>query len=449
MEYSINTEKNWQTTVNVTMTKEDINAHSDKALKKIQKDVKMEGFRPGKVPPQMIRKLYGQQIEYEANQLAIEHAWKTVFDENDFFLMNEPQVSNLDSTESGGITFEIKFDVRPEITVENYEGMPVEKVTYEVTDEDVDRVLEEQRQRNAMMYTIDEEAKEGHFITADLQEIDETGVPVIGQKIDNQQIWLNAEDEELTPQLLGLKTGDERKISLRVRTQKSDFIEQPEQEEEVDKFYNIKVKEVKERRLPELDDEFAKDLGDYENLDELRAEVEKNLKHQAEHDSESAFENALSEELIKQIEFELPESMLNHYLDSVMQDLKERNKDNPNQIDEQYYREMYRPVAIRNLKWHLISEQLREQENFTVTDEDIQAKLDHLQEHGEDGTKRAEAIRNNPQELERLKDGIIFDKIYAFLADKANVTEITKPWRELHEQPTDEEDVEAEMAETV
>ncbi len=434
MEYSINTEKNWNTTVSVTVTKEDVQAQFDKALKNVQKDARIEGFRKGKVPPQLIKKLYGPQIEAEANQLSIEHAWTTVFDENDFHIMNEPRVMNLNDTDSGGLTFEINFDVRPEIKVEGYEGMAVEKVIYEVTDEDVDRALEDARQRNAMMYTIDEEAKVGHFIYADFQEVDAGGTPIIGQKIENQQIWLNENDDELTPQLVGVKADDERKVTLKVRAQQSDFIDQPGPEE-IDKIYQVKVKEVKERRVPELDDEFAKDLGDYETLADLQAQVKKNLIHQSEHDTDAAFESALSEALLEKLDFELPNSMVNNYLDNIMEDVKKRNANNPNRFDEHQYRSIYRVRAERDLKWHLITEQLREQEQFEVTDADVDEKLDHLKEHGDDGTKRAEDIRNNPRELERLKEGIIFDKMYAFLAEKATVTEVTKPWRELHEPP--------------
>ncbi|MBN1478977.1 trigger factor [candidate division KSB1 bacterium] len=446
MEYSVNTDRKWQTTVSVALAPEDIKEHYDKAIKKIQKDVTLEGFRKGKVPPQLIKRLYGDQIESEANQFAIEHAWKTIFKESDFYVINEPDITNLNPTDSGGMTFDITFEIHPDFTVEGYEDISVEKVIYEVTEEDVDEAIDLIRQQNAMMYTVDDEAAAGHFIYADLQEVDATGVPVIGQKIENQQIWLTEDDEELTPQLIGVKAGDERKISLMVTIEQSDFIEQPGMPDEIRKFYRVRIKEVKERRLPDLDDEFAKDVGPYETMDELKEQYIKNLRHRAEHDTQHAFENALTEALIDNMDFEIPDSMLNFYLDNVIKNAKKRNKNSAKPFDEQHYRAMYQSHAIRDLKWHLISEQLQKQENFQVTDADIEAKLDHYREHGEDGTKRAEAIRNNHQELERLRESIIFDKLYAFLADKVNVTEMTKPWRELQE-PAPEENGAAQVAE--
>ncbi len=306
-------------------------------------------------------------------------------------------------------------------------------MTYKVTEEDVDKVIEDLRQRNAMLYSVEREAKEGDFLYVDLQEVDGGGIPVIGQKIDNQQIWLNADDEEVTPQLLGVKPGDKRNITLRVKTQKSELIEQPGQQEEIEKIYQVDVKEIKERRLPELDDEFAKDMGPYETLQELREKIESDLKKEAERESGHAFENALADALLQRVDLEVPESMLNSYLDNLIQDLQERNKNNPQPFDPEQYRQVYRPGAIRDLKWHLVSDRLKTQEKFVATDQDVEEKLAQYAEIGDDGIKRAEEIRNNPKELSRLKDSIVYDKLYAFLADKATVTEVEKSWRELVE----------------
>lgn len=446
MEYSVNTDKKWHTTISVVLAPEDIQKQYDKALRKVQKDVKMEGFRPGKVPPQLVKRFYGSQIDADAKQLAIEHAWKAVFAETELYVINDPDITNVNPTDSGGLTFDISFEIRPQLTVEGYEDIAVEKVIYEVTEADVDDAIEDARQQNAMMYTIDAQAAAGHFIYADLQEIDAGSLPVIGQKIENQQIWLKEDDEELTPQLLGVKAGEERKIRLTVFNRQSDFIEQPGRPEQIEKIYKVRIKEVKERRVPELDDDFAKDVGPYETVNELREHVEKNLRHQAEHDTQNYFENALADALIDKLDFEIPDSMLNHYLDNIIKNLKKRNNNNPERIDEDYYREIYRNRAIRELKWHLISDQLQKQENFQVSEADIETKLDHYREQAKDGTKRAEAIRNNRQELERLKESIIFDKLYAFLADKVTVTEVRKPWRELHDSPPEKNDVVEEAA---
>jgi len=139
--------------------------------------------------------------------------------------------------------------------------------------------------------------------------------------------------------------------------------------------------------------------------------------------------------------------MLNNYLDDIIADVKKRHKDDS--IDKDQYRKIYRAEAVRDLKWYLINEQLRKQEKFEATDEDVEAKLAQYSELGDDGAKRADEIRNNPQELERLKDSIISDKLYAFLADKAHVTQITKPWRELHEPPIPQETADADTIEDI
>ena len=431
MEHSISTEKNWQSTVSVTVSAEDVKAQYDNALHKVRKDVKMEGFRKGKVPAQMVKKLYGSLIDAEAEELCVQAAWRSVFEENDLHPINDPQAVNMNKTASGGLTFNIVFDVYPEFEVRDFEGMPVEKVSYSVEKADVDRVVSGLQERNAMLYSIETEAKEGDFIFVDLQEIDGSGVPVIGQKIENQQIWLNGDDKELTPQLLGVKVEENRNITLKVKTQQSEIVEQPGLPEEIQKIYQVNVKEIKERRLPELDDEFAKDMGPYETLQELLDKIEKDLIHEAEHESEHAFENALSDALLDKVELEVPASMLNTYLDNIMQDVQARSKSKGQNIDSEKYREIYRAGAIRDLKWHLVSEKLKQQQEFVASDEEVEHKLAHYSEHGEDGTKRAEEIRANEKELAKLKDGVVFDKLYAFLAEKATITNVEKSWSEL------------------
>lgn len=439
MEYSHFTEKNWQTTVHVTLNAEDVNANTDAAARKLQKEVSIEGFRKGKVPLGLVKKLYHDNIETEAKQLAMERAWRGIIKECDFHIINEPEISDFQLSEDGGATFTVTFEVYPEITVNGYEGMRVEKIVYEVTDQDVENAIEGARQRNAMFYTIDEEAKEGDFIVADLQEVENTGVPVVGQKIENQQIWLNADDQELTPQLVGVKADEERRLRLVVNTQESEFIDQPGESGEIEKHYMVKVREVKERRLPDLDDEFAKDLGPYNTLDELYETVRDNLNYQAEHETENSFHNALADELIKKTDIEIPSSLLELYLDRIVDDVKKRNKDNDEPVDEELLRENYRPLAIHEYKWHLVSEKLISQLNLEATKEDIEQKLDHFREHGEDGIKHAEKVEKDKKELERLKDQIVYDKLYAFLAEHADVIAITKSWRELQETEEDED----------
>ena len=440
MEHSISTEKNWKTTVSVSVTAEDVKAQYDNAVKKVQKDVKLEGFRKGKVPVQMLKKLYGGAIDAEAEDLCVQNAWRSVFEENSFHPIDDPQISNLIRAENGGITFDIKFDVLPEFEVAGYEGMPVEKVTFTVGKTDVDAVIESLRERNAMLYSVEREAAAGDYIFVDLQEVDGSGVPVIGQKIDNQQIWLNADDKELTPQLLGVKVDEKRNITLKVKTQQSEFVEQPNLPDEIEKIYEVQVKEVKERRLPDLDDEFAKDMGPYESLQELYEKIEKDLIHEAEHESEHAFENALAEALLDRIELEVPESMLNNYLDRIIQDAKARDEERGQSYDDEQYLHVYRDGAIRDLKWHLVSEQLKKQENFVVSENDVEEKLAHYAEHGDDGIKRAEEIRNNQAELAKLKEGIVLDKLYDFLAENAAISEVEKSWSELVAPASDGED---------
>ena len=304
--------------------------------------------------------------------------------------------------------------------------MQVEKTVWQVTSEDVDLVLEDMRQRHAMLYTTEEPAKAGDYVIADFQETDRGGVPLVGVHFENQQIWLSPQSE-LTPQLSGVKTGDQRQVVIKVKAPQTELVEKPFDDEQEVKIYAVSVREVKERRLPDLDDEFAKDIGEqYQTLQELRIAVENDLKHRAEHESQQAFEEALAAEAVKHVDIELPPSMIDRYLDRVIEDMN-RRKDQP--YDEEQTRNLYRPYAIFELKWHLIVEQLQQQHKWTADDEDIEAKLNHYHLHpnAEENIRR---IRSDRREMARLKNQIIMDKLYAYLTSQAHVIETVRPFRE-------------------
>jgi len=304
--------------------------------------------------------------------------------------------------------------------------MPVEKNVYEVKKEDVDETLESLRQRNAMIYNVEGEAKEDHYLLVDLQELDRTGVPMVGQKAEGQQIWLSEEDTELTPQLLGVKAGEERRITLKIKTEGT--AAKPTREQEEDRSYLITVKEIKERRLPELDDEFAKDIGKFTSLAELKKEIDKNLKEQATARGEYQFRTALEDELIKRTDFDVPDSMLTVYLDAITKDVKAQVKEQE-KFDENAVREQYKPLAIRNIKWMLVRDRLIEQQGFEATDQEIEA----VSQTAEQDKKESSSAEDDKNKRGDVKDRLLDEKVYDFLIKQADIKVNKQPWKKAQE----------------
>lgn len=419
MKYDINTNENWHTTVRIECPAEEAKPEYDRVFDRY-KDIKLEGFRAGKVPASLIKKMYGDEIEREAFQDLMDKAWKTVLEENEFKILNDPRITEMNYDEKAGFSFKVEFDVFPQFKVENYIGLPLEYNVYEITDEDVDKAIENLRQRQAMLYTVEGEAKEDHHVLADLQEVDRSGNPIIGRKFENQQLWLKENDQELTPQLLGIKPEEERVISLKI----ADPEEEEQEEYKKEHLFKVKVNEVKERRVPELDDEFAKDMGDFENLDALRDQVRKELEEQAAETNRVEFEHAITDEMIKRNNISVPQSILDRYLSNLVEMEKEKDKN----ADEAFLRNQYQQFAERNIKWHYIMRQLIKQEDIKVDESEVKAKIDEIRTSEENGEERAKQIESSDEEKEKVKDDLLYKKVFDFLAEKGNITENKKSW---------------------
>ncbi len=439
MEYKINDESNWLKKINVIVDADQIQPKLDNLFKEYQKGVKIEGFRKGKVPMQLVKKMFGKQIETEAFQPHLQEAWKKVFEENEFDIIDEPRIENINYDQKAGLTFDICFDVRPDFKIEDYEGLAVEKEVFKVEDSDVDETIEELRQRNAMVYTVEGEAKEGHFLVADLQELDASGVPVVGTKMENRSVYLAKEDDELTTQLLGIKAGEERRVSVMLAPEKSEVVEQEQDNlDKVEHFFTVTVKEVKERRVPELDDEFAKDLGEFENMEQLKNQIHSNLILQAEAETKNRFNKKLADELIKKVDVGVPASMLNNYLNALVNDFVANQKDKKN-INVEQVRDFYKPMAVRTIKWILIREKLIDQESLKVEDAELETRIKEIEETGDAGKKQAEEIRSDDEKSNDLKNNILEEKVYNFLESKTNISIVEKKLRQVEEANSESE----------
>ena len=442
LDFNITTQKNWHTVIDVTIPADKVKPDLDENYHDYQTHAKVGGFRQGKVPMGLIKKMFGDQIEKDTFRPFIADAWQEIFkDENALEkVINEPYITNVIFDDSKGLTFNIEYDVRPEFDLPDYKGTPVEKTEFEIDQQDVDNMLEDLRQRHAMIYTVDGEAQEGHYLLADLQELDDSGVPVIGHKYENQQIWLSKENTELVSQLTGIKSGEDRHIVLTLKDEKDETAEDKKQS------FNVTVKEIKERRVPELDDEFAKDVGPYETLKDLTKEVKTNLEAQAKSETRFRFETSLKNELIKLADIEAPPSMVEKYLYALISDYKKRpgGKKTP---DEQL-REYYGPIAVRNINWLLIHEKLVEKEGISVSDKDVENKIAELENSESDHDKQhASEYKESEEARINLKDQLLEEKVFEVIAKKVKVNTTKKNWRDIYAQPQPEEGDAEELAE--
>ncbi len=382
-----NTEKKEKSTIELTIevTADEFEAACQSAYKKNSKKITVPGFRKGKAPRKMIEKLYGASFFWEdAVNESYPAAYEAALAEAGIEPVAKAEMDVIDINENG-YTFKAIVTVKPEVSVSNYKGIKAEKPVFEVTDADVDAEIERTRKRNARIETVDREAKEGDTAVIDFEGF-LNGEPFEGGK--GEAFSLELGSGQFIPgfeeQLIGTKAGDERDLNVT-------FPEEYHAEELAGKavVFKVKVHEIKESILPDLDDEFAKDVSEFDTLDEYKEDVKKQLIASREESAQNIFENSVLEKLLENTEVELPDAMIENQIDSIIENftyqLSAQGMDFNSYAEMmgmklEDMRQMYRPQAEHQLKMNLALEKIAEIENFEFSDEDVDAEYNKISE---------------------------------------------------------------------
>ncbi len=416
MEINITEQGQWEKIIEVSVPYEKLVPKFDEAYSKYKKTIQLEGFRKGKVPVDLIKKVFGLKIEKETAENAIADFLEEAVNEKKLKLYDISQIESFKYDRRTGLQFKAIIKIQPEVRVEKYKDLEIEKEIYQITDDDIQDAIENLREQHATMTNIDGAAQSGNYIVADIQKTDSTGVPLIGQKYENRYFHLDSSETDpiFVEQLLGVKPGEIRRITLPKSEQ------DPNQKETQQEYYDITIKEVKEKNLPAIDDELAKDIGKYETLEQLKSAIHENLERRAEMSTKQNLSNRIMDEVIKNNPIELPEYMIDNFLNAFIENMKnERNE----KIDKQELRENYRADAIWNLKWLLINDKISELENIKVEDAEIN---DYIEDLAKIAGKDAVLVRSryrDAKKREQVMHKIQEQKIVDFLVSHAKVTD--------------------------
>ena len=375
-----NTEKQEHSVVALTIeiTKAEFEAAKDKAFKKTGKNITVPGFRKGHAPRKMIEKLYGEGVFFEeAFNIIYPDAMEMAVEKSGIKPVGRADVDLGDSAEEGGLTIIAKVPVEPEVELGEYKGIEVEKETVKVPAADVKAELNRLAQRNARTETVDRKAKKNDTVDIDFEgSVD--GVPFDGGKAEHHMLTLGsgAFIPGFEDQLIGCKAGDEKDVVVT-------FPEEYHAKELAGKeaVFKCKVHKVEETILPELDDEFAKDVSDTcETLDDLKKEISDRLKKERQEAADRAFEDKLMDVVIEGMKADIPQAMVESQIDSFVQDFGYRLQMQGMTL-EQYikmtgtemgaFRAMFRDQADRQVKTRLALEKVAELENIAVSDKEL------------------------------------------------------------------------------
>lgn len=436
-----NTEKQEHSVVALTIeiTKAEFEAAKDKAFKKTGKNITVPGFRKGKAPRKMIEKLYGEGVFFEeAFNIIYPDAMEMAVEKSGIKPVGRADVDLGDPAEEGGLTIIAKVPVEPEVELGEYKGIEVEKETVKVLQADVKAELNRMAQRNARTETVERKAKKNDTVDIDFEGFVD-GVPFEGGKAEHHELTLGsgAFIPGFEDQLIGCKAGDEKDVVVT-------FPEEYHAKELAGKeaIFKCKVHKVEETILPEIDDEFAKDVSDTcETLDDLKKEITERLKAERQEAADNAFEEKVLDAVIDGMKADIPAAMIDAQVDTIVQDFGYRLQMQGMGL-EQYlkmtgtemgaFRAMFQSQAERQVKTRLALQKVVELEGITVSDTELEEEYAKMAEQYKMEVEKVKAIVSK----EALEGDLKISNALEFIKKNAKVKKAAK--KKAAEETTEE-----------
>ena len=356
----------------------------EKAYQKMRRKINVPGFRPGKAPRKMIERMYGAEVFFEeAINIAFPEAYEAAVEQEKLQVVGYPAVEMVGEVTKDGFTFKATAPVYPEVTLGEYKGLKAEKPEVKVTAADVDERLKTLADRNTRLVSVDREAKSGDTAVIDFEGF-LNGKPFEGGKGENHNLELGSGSfvPGFEDQVIGMKAGEEKDIDI---TFPENYHEDLAGKAVV---FKVKVHEVKEKEVPAMDDEFAKDVSEFDTLKDLKADLKKKITEERQKDADRAFEENLMNQVAENITADIPDVMVENqarqYLDNFKAQISrqfpyEEYKKMTGMDDEKLLADAKEP-ALRQVKMDLAVAAIIKAENIEASDEDVEAEYKKMAE---------------------------------------------------------------------
>jgi trigger factor len=401
---------------------EEVTKAIERVAKEFAKVARVPGFRPGKAPITLIRRKFADDIKGEVLQSLVPERVEKAVAEQKLTPVSQPQVDKLDFTEGQPLKFRAVFEVLPEFELGNYKDLEFEMPAIEIVDEDVTKTLEDMRERAAAFAPVEGRAVEnGDFVQLKLMGAPEGGGDPL--QADSVLCHIGAEEtmEPFNENLRGANIGDHKNFDV---PYPADY---PDAKLGGKTYhYAVEVLGIKTKKLPELNDEFAKDVSDATTLEELKTKVREGLEHQRDHKHKDLLREKVLAEIVKLHDFPVPEALVEHQMDvrleRVVRSLAQQGVD-PRAVNLDWVtlRKRQQERATDDVKAELIIDRIATKENIDVTDEEVQHELEHMASHSGESAAALEARLTKQGTLDRMKSKLRSDKTLDWLAQNSRI----------------------------
>jgi len=406
--------------LDITIAWELIQDEYEKEFSRARSSFSMKGFRKGKVPEQIVKKNLGPSIEAHFAEDSINTYYRKALDKLEIAPINQASIDNLEFKEGIALSFSARFEVNPEIMLPKYQKkFKIKAVRYMVGSEDIEQALTQYQEQHASIKTIESGAETGHFIRGDFNVLDDSGLPIVGSKMENQYIRLGfglfKEDAEKV--FIGAKEGDEVRVSIQ---NKENIVK-----------YHVKINRVEEQILPDIDDDLAKTINENTNtLNELKNVIKAEIQASLDNDHKELVRKEIIDYFVQNTKVEAPESMVSLYLEQIKDDLEKRNQP----FDEKQMKENYQSHSEWNIKWYLIKDQIIENEALDISDEELDSKIQDTISKNQKNETQIKSFYKQSKNKQQLFSKMLIDKLFARLSEFAKVKVVEESTNELRKK---------------
>lgn len=415
--------------VTIEVPPEDVTRELDNAYKELKKSAKVKGFRPGKTPRSVLERLYGKDVRGDVTSRLIQEAFIEMLKESEMNVVGAPEIDPPELKPGEAYTFVATVEVHPELAPFNLEGLGLKKTLYRTTDEEVDAQLQMLRNNLARMVPIAEErpVADGDYVIVDYEGL-KNGKPFAEtQRTENfsMKIGDGLIHPDVDAALIGLKAGDSTEVPVRFA---DDHFNEKLAGLEI--TFLVNLKEIREQHLPEIDDEMAKRLGQFESLEDLKAKIRENLSMGYTKRQEQELNEQVFEALIAQQDFEVPESMVNHELENIVAEAKQKFAYHNTSmeelgLDDAGLREKYRETAANQVRRHMILGKIISQEGLEISDEALESGY---QEMADSFNQPVAVIKQfyaqQPDRVDVFKHALLEKQAIKLIIDKSSIEEV-------------------------
>ena len=398
---------------------EEFEAAVNKAYLKMRGKINVPGFRVGKAPRKIIEKMYGAEVFYEeAVNIILPDAYEAAVKEQELEVVGYPQVE-LESCTKDGVVFKCTVAVYPEVKLGQYKGLEAPKAEVKVVAADVNARLKEMADRNSRLVSVERAVKKGDTADIDFEGFD-NGVAFDGGKGENFDLEIGSGSfvPGFEDQLIGMKAGEEKDIDI---TFPENYTPELAGKPVV---FHVKVNEVKEKQVPAIDDEFAKDVSEFDTLKDLKADIKKKLTAERTESAQRAFEDVLMAKVAEGIEADIPEEMVELQAERMMEQFKQQLASQGIPFDqylkmtntaEADFRKQAQGPSADQVKMDLAVEAIIKAEGLEASDEDVESEMKSVAEkYGMDLDTVKKYLRP-----EDVKEQVIREKVVKLVADSA------------------------------